>query len=197
MLERVGMPDPTQRVREYPHQMSGGMRQRVMIAMAIACNPQVLIADEPTTALDVTIQEQILDLILSLKRRLGTSVVLITHDLGVVAGAAQRVIVMYAGRKVEQGSVRGVFKQPQHPYTLGLIRSIPRSGDNEEVANRRRLAEIPGTVPSLREDMRGCTFAPRCPIATDVCRAKFPLLEEKTAGHWAACWHSDKVMGAF
>lgn len=198
MLEQVGMPDPVRRAREYPHQMSGGMRQRVMIAMALACNPKVLIADEPTTALDVTIQEQILELILRLKQKSGTSVVLITHDLGVVAGAADRVIVMYAGRKVEQSDVLGLFKQPQHPYTVGLIRSIPgASAGDADPGKRRRLAEIPGTVPSIREEMRGCSFAPRCPLATELCLTEVPRFEQKVGGHWAACWHSNKVKDGF
>jgi peptide/nickel transport system ATP-binding protein len=193
MLRLVKIPEPAQRAREYPHQLSGGMRQRAMIAMALACNPKVLIADEPTTALDVTIQAQILDLILAMQQRLGTSIVLITHDLGVVAETAQRVIVMYAGRKVEEAAVAALFDEPLHPYTLGLMGSVPRrllAGGSERAP---RLREIPGAVPSLIDLPAGCTFAPRCAFATDVCRAQFPPYEEKRPGHFAACWHSDRV----
>ncbi len=196
MLRLVKIPEPAQRAREYPHQLSGGMRQRAMIAMALACNPKVLIADEPTTALDVTIQAQILDLILAMQQRLGTSIVLITHDLGVVAETAQRVIVMYAGRKVEEAPVDALFDEPLHPYTLGLMGSVPRlslAGGSERAP---RLREIPGSVPSLIDLPAGCTFAPRCAFATDVCRAQFPPYEEKRPGHFAACWHSDRVQRA-
>jgi peptide/nickel transport system ATP-binding protein len=196
MLRLVKIPEPAQRAREYPHQLSGGMRQRAMIAMALACNPKVLIADEPTTALDVTIQAQILDLMLSMQQKLGTSIVLITHDLGVVAETAQRVVVMYAGKKVEEAPVEALFEEPLHPYTVGLMGSVPRlslAGTSESAG---RLQEIPGTVPSLVDLPAGCTFAPRCAFATDICRAEFPPYEEKRPGHFAACWHSDRVREA-
>jgi peptide/nickel transport system ATP-binding protein len=191
MLQLVGIPEPRQRVREYPHQLSGGMRQRAMIAMALACNPKVLIADEPTSALDVTIQAQILDLIAKLQRELGTAVILITHDLGVVAETAERVIVMYAGRKVEEAPVDGLFAQPLHPYTRGLMNSIPRLALMRRDATKmvERLQEIPGMVPALSNLPDGCTFAPRCAFASDVCRRQYPPYEEKLPGHWAACWH--------
>jgi peptide/nickel transport system ATP-binding protein len=179
-------------VTQYPHELSGGMRQRVMIAMALACGPRLLIADEPTTALDVTIQAQILNLMLALKEKTGAAIVLITHDLGVVAEMAQRVVVMYAGRKVEEAPVAALFERPLHPYTLGLLNSIPRL-DHAHVGHRARLAEIPGSVPSLREEPVGCTFAPRCAFSTDVCRAEYPPLEMKAEGHYAACWHSDRL----
>jgi peptide/nickel transport system ATP-binding protein len=190
MLDLVKIPEPKQRAKEYPHQLSGGMRQRAMIAMALACNPKVLIADEPTTALDVTIQAQILELILELQREFGAAVILITHDLGVVAETARRVIVMYAGRKVEEATVGELFAHPMHPYTRGLLNSIPRldllRGANEETG---RLQEIPGIVPPLFALPEGCAFAPRCPRAIDKCRIERPSYEEKTQGHWAACWH--------
>ncbi len=195
MLRLVHMPEPERRVTQYPHQLSGGMRQRVMIAMALACNPRLLIADEPTTALDVTIQAQILDLMRELKQKTGAAIVLITHDLGVVAEMAQRVVVMYAGRKVEEAPVAALFARPRHPYTLGLLNSIPRLGE-AEVAERKRLAEIPGMVPSLREEIPGCIFAPRCPYATERCRREYPPLEQKAAGHMAACWESDRIIGS-
>jgi peptide/nickel transport system ATP-binding protein len=198
ILRLVRMPEPEQRLREYPHQLSGGMRQRVMIAMALACNPKVLIADEPTTALDVTIQAQILDIILDLQKKLGTALILITHDLGVVAETAQRVIVMYAGKKVEETSVGELFARPLHPYTHGLMASIPRlelmrGGSGE---TKRRLQEIPGIVPSLTNLPAGCTFAPRCPFADDRCRKEAPAYEQKRPAHWAACWHSERLYGA-
>ncbi len=178
MLRLVKIPEPAQRAREYPHQLSGGMRQRAMIAMALACNPRVLIADEPTTALDVTIQAQILDLMLELQRQLGTAIILITHNLGVVAETAQRVIVMYAGRKVEEADVDALFAQPLHPYTHGLLASIPRL---EIMAGRaaqsaERLKEIPGMVPALTNLPPGCIFAPRCSFADDRCRVEIPAL---------------------
>ena len=197
MLRLARIPEPEQRAREYPHQLSGGMRQRAMIAMALACNPKVLIADEPTTALDVTIQAQILDIILDLQRKLGTAVILITHDLGVVAETAQRVIVMYAGRKVEEAPVEELFARPQHPYTHGLMGSIPRLPSlRGGVANAvERLQEIPGTVPALTNLPPGCVFAPRCPHAQDRCRAQYPPYEEKRPGHWAACWRSHELYG--
>jgi peptide/nickel transport system ATP-binding protein len=196
MLRLVKIPEPAQRAREYPHQLSGGMRQRAMVAMALACNPKVLIADEPTTALDVTIQAQILDLMLSMQQRLGTSIVLITHDLGIVAETAQRVVVMYAGKKVEEAPAEALFEEPMHPYTVGLMGSVPRlslAGSND---TRPRLQEIPGSVPSLVDLPAGCTFAPRCAFATEICRAEFPPYEEKRPGHFAACWHSDRVREA-
>jgi len=197
MLRLTRIPEPEQRAHEYPHQLSGGMRQRAMIAMALACNPKVLIADEPTTALDVTIQAQILDIILDLQKKLGTAVILITHDLGVVAETAQRVIVMYAGRKVEEAPVEELFARPQHPYTHGLMASIPRlplmRGEAENTAER--LQEIPGTVPALSHLPPGCVFAPRCAHAEDRCRARYPDYEEKSPGHWAACWRSRELYG--
>jgi peptide/nickel transport system ATP-binding protein len=197
MLQLVGIPEPAQRLKEYPHQLSGGMRQRAMIAMALACNPRVLIADEPTSALDVTIQAQILELMASLRRQLGTAVILITHDLGVVAETAERVIVMYAGRKVEEAPVDDLFAHPLHPYTRGLMSSIPRLAlMRREAAPAGRLQEIPGMVPALSTLPAGCTFAPRCAFASDICRRDYPRYEEKRSGHWAACWHSDRLAGA-
>jgi peptide/nickel transport system ATP-binding protein len=198
MLRLVRIPEPEQRAKEYPHQLSGGMRQRAMIAMAVACNPKVLIADEPTTALDVTIQAQILEIILELQRKLGTAVILITHDLGVVAETAQRVIVMYAGRKVEEAPVEELFARPLHPYTHGLMASIPRLGLMRGEMNRAegRLKEIPGIVPALSNLPEGCAFAPRCAFAEERCRKSYPPYEEKQPGHWAACWRSDVLYGA-
>jgi peptide/nickel transport system ATP-binding protein len=167
-----------------------------MIAIALACNPKVLIADEPTTALDVTVQAQILELIVDLQRKLGTAVILITHDLGLVAQTAQRVIVMYAGRKVEEAAVETLFADPQHQYTRGLMASLPRLGLlRGEAAAAGRLREIPGMVPPLTNLPQGCAFAPRCPRADDRCRAEYPPYEEKTAGHWAACWHPGRSSG--
>src|SRR6185503_17820024 len=197
MLRTTRIPEPEQRAKEYPHQLSGGMRQRAMIAMALACNPKVLIADEPTTALDVTIQAQILDLIIDLQHKLGTAVILITHDLGVVAEVAQRVIVMYAGRKVEEAPVEELFARPQHPYTHGLMASIPRLSlmRGDAASNTDRLQEIPGMVPALTNLPSGCVFAPRCPHAIDLCRAQYPPYEEKRPGHWAACWRSRELYG--
>ncbi len=197
MLDLVRIPEPVQRVREYPHQLSGGMRQRAMIAMALSCNPKVLIADEPTTALDVTIQAQILDLIANLQEKLGTAVILITHDLGVVAETARRVVVMYAGRKVEEASVENLFAEPLHPYTHGLLASIPSLDvmRGEAVEASERLNEIPGIVPALNNLPPGCGFAPRCPHADDQCMAAYPPYEEKRANHWAACWHSERLFG--
>ena len=202
MLRLVRIPEPKQRAKEYPHQLSGGMRQRAMIAMALACNPRVLIADEPTTALDVTIQAQILDLILDLQQRLGTAVILITHDLGVVAETAQHVIVMYAGKKVEEAEVEELFGAPLHPYTHGLLGSIPQleiMGGEEAAATATaangRLKEIPGMVPALTNLPPGCSFAPRCPFADERCRSFAPPYEQKRAGHWAACWHSERLYG--
>ncbi|MCS6931936.1 MAG: ABC transporter ATP-binding protein [Acetobacteraceae bacterium] len=192
MLTLVGIPEPARRVKEYPHQLSGGMRQRVMIAIALACNPKLLIADEPTTALDVTIQAQILDLMQELKRRVGAAIVLITHDLGVVAEVAERVIVMYAGRKVEEAAVGPLFRTPRHPYTRGLIGAVPRLGSSLS-GGTKRLSEIPGLVPSLKERIQGCVFAPRCSLATDLCRRVAPALEEKAGGHVVACHHAEAV----
>jgi peptide/nickel transport system ATP-binding protein len=198
ILRLVRIPEPEQRLKQYPHELSGGMRQRVMIAMALACNPKVLIADEPTTALDVTIQAQILDIILDLQKKLGTALILITHDLGVVAETAQRVIVMYAGKKVEEAPVGTLFAQPLHPYTHGLMASIPRldlmrgAGDS----TKQRLQEIKGIVPPLTNLPPGCAFAPRCPFADERCRREAPAYEEKHPAHWAACWHSDRLYGA-
>jgi peptide/nickel transport system ATP-binding protein len=174
------------------------MRQRVMIAMALACNPKVLLADEPTTALDVTIQAQILDIILDLQKKLGTAVILITHDLGVVAETAQRVIVMYAGRKVEEAPVGELFARPLHPYTHGLMASIPQLaviGGQTAAPVNGRLKEIPGQVPALTNLPPGCSFAPRCAFADERCRSFYPPYEQKRPGHWAACWHSEKLYG--
>jgi peptide/nickel transport system ATP-binding protein len=195
MLALVKIPEASRRAKEYPHQLSGGMRQRAMTAMALACNPQLLLADEPTTALDVTIQAQILDLILELQERLGTAVVLITHDLGVVAETAKRVIVMYGGRKVEEGSVEEIFEQPQHPYTEGLLAAVPHLSAMSGKPRSARLQEIPGMVPALVNLPKGCTFAPRCAYASDLCTAEYPPYEQKRPGHMAACWHSDKLKG--
>jgi len=193
MLKLVHMPEAERRVRQYPHELSGGMRQRVMIAMALACEPRLLIADEPTTALDVTIQAQILDLMRELKERTGAAIVLITHDLGVVAEMAERVVVMYAGRKVEEAPVGELFAKPRHPYTRGLLDSIPKLSAGTRGA-MMRLSEIPGTVPSLAEPIVGCAFAPRCAYATARCRSEYPPLEEKVPGHRAACWESEKML---
>ena len=183
MLQLVGIPAPEQRIDEYPHQLSGGMRQRVMIAMALSCNPDVLIADEPTTALDVTIQAQILALLESLQESLQMAIVMITHDLGVIAETADQVAVMYAGQIVEYAATQALFARPRHPYTRGLLRSIPRLDDEQE-----RLDIIPGVVPDARSFPQGCRFAPRCPLADAHCRAETPPLEEIEAGHWASCW---------
>jgi peptide/nickel transport system ATP-binding protein len=193
MLRLVRIPEPERRARQYPHELSGGMRQRVMIAMALACHPKLLIADEPTTALDVTIQAQILDLMRELKSEIGAAIILITHDLGVVAEMAQRVVVMYAGRKVEEALVGDLFRRPQHPYTLGLLASVPRLGATLGRAEPPRLAEIPGTVPSLRDPIVGCAFAPRCAYATERCSREAPPLEAKTAAHLAACFESERL----
>jgi len=197
MLRITRIPEPEQRAKEYPHQLSGGMRQRAMIAMALACHPKVLIADEPTTALDVTIQAQILDLIVDLQHKLGTAVIFITHDLGLVAEMARRVIVMYAGRKVEEAPVEELFARPQHPYTHGLMASVPRlslmSGSTEKRSDR--LQEIPGMVPALSGLPGGCVFAPRCAHAENRCRERYPDYEEKQPSHWAACWRSRELYG--
>ena len=191
MLSLVGIADVEKRVRDYPHQLSGGMRQRVMIAMALACNPKLLIADEPTTALDVTIQAQILDLMRDLKSRIGAAIMLITHDLGVVAEVAEHVVVMYAGRKVEEAPVRSLFRNPRHPYTKGLLGAVPKLGSSLG-GTSARLAEIPGMVPSLKKRIVGCVFAGRCPEAADICREIAPGLDLKAPGHVAACHFAEK-----
>ena len=185
MLALVKIPNPQRRVKDYPHQFSGGMRQRVMIAMALGCKPKLLIADEPTTALDVTIQAQILDLLNELKSELGMAVMLITHAMGVIAETAQRVIVMYAGKVVEEASVEDLFRDPKHPYTQGLIRSIPRI--DLAATQRQTLVAIKGTVPSLINPPVGCRFAPRCPKAQPQCTEATPELREVSPGHKAAC----------
>jgi peptide/nickel transport system ATP-binding protein len=195
MLRLVRIPEPERRAREYPHQLSGGMRQRAMIAMALACRPVLLIADEPTTALDVTIQAQILALIVDLQKELGTGLILITHDLGVVAQTAQRVIVMYAGKKVEEASVDDLFADPRHPYTRGLMASMPAVislGAKTDV----RLTEIPGMVPSLTNLPVGCAFAPRCPLAIERCRQEYPPLQDFGGHHRAACWRAAELAKA-
>ena len=194
MLNLVQIAEAERRIDDYPHQMSGGMRQRVMIAMALACNPAVLIADEPTTALDVTIQAQILNLMLELKERLGTAIILITHDLGVVAETAQRVVVMYAGRKVEQTTVEQLFERPLHPYTRGLLRSIPSANKRMAGGEQNQLHEIEGVVPTLRDPIPGCAFADRCELAQDRCHKTYPTFEEKRDGHYAACWRSHELL---
>ena len=195
MLRLVGIPGPASRLRQYPHEFSGGMRQRVMIAMALACDPKLLIADEPTTALDVTVQAQILDLMRQLKARTGTAIILITHSLGVVAEMAQRVIVMYGGRKVEEAPVGALFATPRHPYTRALLSSVPRLRSSLAGNGKARLAEIAGVVPSLKEAIPGCIFAPRCRHASEPCRQSYPPLEQKAAGHWVACWEADRLAG--
>ncbi len=192
MLRRVSIPAPEARMTEYPHQLSGGMLQRIMIAMALSCDPQVLLADEPTTALDVTIQAQILDIMGDLQREFGTAIVLITHDMGVVAEMADRVIIMYAGRKVEEGAVQAVFRNPRHPYTRGLLGALPKLGRAGPVGSER-LNEIPGTVPALTALPHGCRFAARCAWAVDRCRAEYPPFAEQRPGQWAACWESDRL----
>ncbi len=196
ILALVGIPEAKRRVREYPHQLSGGMRQRVMIAIALACNPRLLIADEPTTALDVTIQAQILDLMRDLKHRLGSAIMLITHDLGVVAEMAERVVVMYAGRKVEEACVREIFSNPQHPYTRGLLGAVPKLGSSLDHGERSRLAEISGLVPSLRKPIIGCAFAGRCPMVAEVCREVAPAVEEKAPAHLVACHYAERRLAA-
>jgi peptide/nickel transport system ATP-binding protein len=185
LLDLVHIPDPKRRVEEYPHQLSGGMRQRVMIAIALACDPKILIADEPTTALDVTIQAGILDLLRELRERLGTAIILITHNLGVVADLADRVVVMYAGRKAEEAPVGELFAHPQHPYTIGLLGAVPRAG----AARNGRLQEIPGRVPSLAELPRHCAFADRCPRADEQSWSEVPALRRVRPDHTVACFH--------
>ncbi|MEQ8817012.1 MAG: ABC transporter ATP-binding protein [Thalassobaculum sp.] len=185
MLRLVNIPTPERRVDDYPHQFSGGMRQRVMIAMALSCNPKLLIADEPTTALDVTIQAQILDLLSEMRERLGMAIMMITHDMGVVAETTHRVVVMYAGRVVEEATAEQLFGDPKHPYTQGLIRSIPRIDTAAE--HKERLEAIAGVVPSLLTPPPGCRFAPRCRFATPKCTEAMPLLQEVSPGHKVAC----------
>ncbi len=189
LLEMVGIPDGGARLRDYPHQFSGGMRQRVMIAMALACNPKVLIADEPTTALDVTIQAQILEIMARLSKELGTAVLVITHNLGIVARYADRVNVMYAGEIVETGTAIDIFKRPAHPYTVGLMASVPRLDATEKV----RLATIEGQPPLLINVVQGCPFRPRCDWAIDICATDHPVLEDKEPGHQARCWRDPKT----
>ncbi|MHA6732354.1 ABC transporter ATP-binding protein [Devosia sp. A369] len=190
-LQLVQMPDPRRRAGQYPHELSGGMRQRAMIALALACDPKIIIADEPTTALDVTIQAQILGLISDLQKRLGTAQILITHDLGVVSEVADRVIVMYAGRRVEEASIFDLFDRPFHPYTIGLMGAVPRPGASADAGDR--LADIAGTVPPLWDLPAGCAFAPRCPNASARCLEERPPFEEKRPGHWAACWEHNNA----
>ncbi len=187
MLQKVQIPAPEKRVHEYPHQLSGGMRQRAMIAMALSCNPEILIADEPTTALDVTIQAQILDLMLQLKQDFETAITMITHDLGVIAELAERVIVMYAGKIVEESDTEAIFEDPLHPYTRGLLKSIPTLGHRAQ-HGRQRLQEIKGIVPSLYDLRVGCSFAPRCAQVMDQCREKMPDLIDTGTGHAVRCW---------
>ena len=189
LLEMVGIPDSAQRLRDYPHQFSGGMRQRVMIAMALACNPKVLIADEPTTALDVTIQAQILEIMARLSKELGTAVLVITHNLGIVARYADRVNVMYAGEIVESGSAMDIFKTPAHPYTVGLMASVPRLDATEKV----RLTTIEGQPPLLIQPILGCPFQPRCDWAVEKCGTDHPQLEDKASGHSARCWRDPRT----
>ncbi len=184
LLDMVGIPSSKSRVNDYPHQFSGGMRQRVMIAMALSCNPKLLIADEPTTALDVTIQAQILDLIKKLRKEFGTAVIMITHDLGVVAGLTDKINVMYAGYVVESAPTDELFKNPRHPYTLGLLRSIPKINDER----REKLIPIEGLPPDLIDAPVGCPFGPRCSYITDKCRTENPALEPVARGHHIACW---------
>ncbi|AGH96439.1 ABC transporter ATP-binding protein [Pseudobdellovibrio exovorus] len=190
MLRLVGIPAPEKRYEEYPHQLSGGMRQRVMIAMAMSCNPQLLIADEPTTALDVTIQAQILDLMRKVQKEFEAGMILITHDLGVVAEMCQDVLVMYAGKVVEYGTVEDIFYRPRHPYTKGLLNSIPHF---ETGSRLKSLQTIPGLVPSLYNLPKGCRFQERCAFVSDVCRQKEPLLENLRASHRVACFNSDST----
>jgi peptide/nickel transport system ATP-binding protein len=198
MLDLVQIPEAGRRLDQYPHELSGGMRQRVMIAMALACGPKLLIADEPTTALDVTIQAQILDILKDLSARVGMATLLITHDLGVVAEMASRVVVMYAGRMVEQGPVRALLRTPRHPYTAGLLGAVPKLGSSLKPGPRARLAEIPGLVPLVRESATACAFAPRCPLAIERCRLELPPARDMGGGQLSACWRAHEVaVGAF
>ena len=189
LLEMVGIPDPDRRLRDYPHQLSGGMRQRVMIAIAISCNPRLIIADEPTTALDVTIQAQILELLRSLTKEIGTALIIITHNLGVVARYATRVLVMYSGRIIEAGSSVDTYKDPRHPYTLGMLGSVPRLDE----PSGTRLRPIDGLPPDLIDMPAGCSFSPRCPFAISKCNEESPVLMETGSGHVSACWRSLEV----
>jgi oligopeptide transport system ATP-binding protein len=188
LLSKVGIPSPEERLDAYPHQFSGGMRQRVMIAIALSCNPRLLIADEPTTALDVTVQKQILALMLRLRDELGAGIILITHDVGVVSEVCDRVVVMYAGREVESGATRDVFLSPRHPYTIGLLSSSLSLGHNR----REALRTIPGLPPNLIHLPPGCPFAPRCPRVLERCQTEAPLLKPVSAGHAAACWNMEE-----
>ena len=189
LLEMVGIPDPERRLRDYPHQLSGGMAQRVMIAMAISCNPKLIIADEPTTALDVTIQAQILELMRSLAQEFGTALIIITHNLGVVARYATRVLVMYAGRIIEAGDSRDIYHDPRHPYTLGMLASVPRLDE----PTGTRLLPIEGLPPDLIDMPPGCSFAPRCRFAIDRCTVESPPLMSVTDGHFSACWRREEL----
>jgi peptide/nickel transport system ATP-binding protein len=191
LLIQVGIADPERRMREYPHQLSGGMRQRVMIAMALACDPEILIADEPTTALDVTVQAQILDLMREFKTRTGSSIVIITHDLGVVAELADRVVIMYAGAKVEEGTTEEIFSRPAHPYTIGLLGAIPSL---KRSRNDGPLTEIPGQVPPANQARVGCSFAARCSCSSPICFEIEPKLEEVSSSHIAACHHKSEAL---
>lgn len=191
LLRQVGLPNAEKRLNQYPHELSGGMRQRVMIAMALACHPSLLIADEPTTALDVTIQAQILDLIKDLKDKMNMGVLMITHDMGVVAEVADRVMVMYAGKKIEEGPVREIFENPQHPYTIGLLNSVPNVDDPEF-----ELEPIPGNMPGLNEKISGCRFHPRCKFAMDKCKTDVPPEFKAGKEHYASCWLVDKEVEA-
>ena len=192
LMDLVGIAEGQRRLNEYPHQLSGGMRQRVMIAMALACNPKLLIADEPTTALDVTIQAQILDLMSDLKNKIGAAIVLITHDLGVVAEVAERVMVMYAGRKVEEAPVGELFAKPLHPYTQGLLGAVPKLGASLD-GHSMRLKEIPGLVPSLKQKIKGCVFASRCPLAKEPCHEIAPAMQMRANGHQVACHFAGEI----
>lgn len=187
MLKKVQIPAPEKRVHEYPHQLSGGMRQRAMIAMALACNPEILIADEPTTALDVTIQAQVLDLMMKLKQDFETAIMMITHDLGVIAEMAQRIVVMYAGKVVEEGTTLQIFEDPKHPYTRGLLKSIPKLGERSR-RGRQRLKEISGIVPSLYDLPSGCSFYPRCMEHLGICIESMPEVTDTGKGHLVSCW---------
>lgn len=191
MLGKVGIPLPAQRSQEYPHQLSGGMRQRVMIAMALACNPLVLLADEPTTALDVTIQAQIIDLMMKLQEESGMAIVLISHDMGLVAETCDRVAIMYAGKIVEEAATEQIFDHPLHPYTVGLLNSIPRLRTTRTAAKEKKLRTIPGAVPNLLELPQGCAFQPRCPKAMGVCPVSEPPLQQTAPGHCVRCWLYD------
>jgi oligopeptide/dipeptide ABC transporter ATP-binding protein len=192
LLARVGIPDPEQRIKQYPHQFSGGMRQRVMIAMALSCNPRLIIADEPTTALDVTIQAQILELMKSLTTEFGVALIVITHNLGVVARYADRVNIMYAGRIIERGTAKDIYANPRHPYTVGLLRSVPRL----DLPRRARLDPIEGQPPDLVRLPQGCAFRDRCRWAIDKCATDRPVLEEVGTEHWSACWRSEELGSA-